>query len=126
VTNETDLLHFQELVRRIPVAESVARYAIRLVRSTRPGDAGANLEFINKYVSYGCSVRAAQFLVLAAKAAALLDGRFNVSVEDIRHLAAPVMRHRLLTNFHAEADKITTDNLIRQLIDAVPAPKSEI
>jgi MoxR-like ATPase len=126
VTNETDLLHFQELVRRIPVAESVARFAIRLVRATRPGEAGANLDFINKYVSYGCSVRAAQFLVLAAKAQALLDGRFNVAVEDIRKLAAPVMRHRLLTNFHAEADKITTDHLIRQLVDAVPAPKSEI
>ncbi len=138
VTNETDLLHFQELVRRIPVAESVARYAIRLVRSSRPGesgggvrldgagDAGANLDFINKYVSYGCSVRAAQFLVLAAKAQALLDGRFNVAVDDIRKLAAPVMRHRLLTNFHAEADKVTTDHLIRQLVDAVPAPKSEI
>jgi MoxR-like ATPase len=126
VTNENDLLHFQELVRRIPVAESVARYAIRLVRSTRPGEAGANLDFINKYVSYGCSVRAAQFLVLAAKAQALLDGRFNVAVDDIRRLAAPVMRHRVLTNFHAEADKITTDQLIRQLLDAVPAPKSEI
>ena len=84
------------------------------------------LDFIDRYVSYGCSVRAAQFLVMAAKAQALLDGRFNVSVEDLRRLAAPVMRHRLLTNFHAEADKITTDHLIGQLIEAVPAPKSEI
>jgi MoxR-like ATPase len=124
VTNETDLLHFQELVRRIPVAESVARYVIRLVRATRPSN--DKLEFIDRYVSYGCSVRAAQFLVLAAKAQALLDGRFNVSVEDVRRLAASVMRHRILTNFHAEADKITTDHLIRQLIDAVPAPKSDL
>jgi MoxR-like ATPase len=120
VTTQEDLLQFQELVRRIPVADTVGRYTISLVRATRPGT--AKHEFIEKYVSYGCSVRAAQFLVLAAKAQALLDGRFNVSVEDIKRLAAPVMRHRLLTNFHAEADKVTTDMLIAQLVAAVPAP----
>ncbi len=126
VTTARDLLGFQKLVRRIPVAESVARYAVQLVRASRPQPNGAGLDFINRYTNYGASVRAAQFLVLAGKAQALLDGRYNVSCEDIRKLAYPVMRHRILTNFHAESDRVTSDTLIGRLLEAVPRPKSEL
>ena len=124
VTTAQDLLSFQKLVRRIPVAESVARYAVHLARASRPQTNGAGFDFVNKYANYGASVRAAQFLVLAGKAQALLDGRYNVSCDDIRKLAYPVMRHRVLTNFHAESDRVTPDSLIARLLESVPAPKS--
>ena len=79
---------------------------------------------MKKYVNYGVSVRAAQYLALAGKASAVLDGRFNVSIEDVQRLAAPILRHRILTNFHAESDGITTDDLVKRLIATVPVPKS--
>ncbi len=126
VTTAQDLLSFQKLARRIPVAESVANYAVRLVRASRPQPNGGGLAFINKYANYGASVRAAQFLVLAGKAQALLDGRFNVSCEDIRRLAPPIMRHRILLNFHAESERVSSDHLIVQLLEAVPVPRSEL
>ncbi len=126
VTTGQDLLRFQKLVRRITVGESVADYAVRLVRASRPQPDSGGLDFINKYVNYGASVRAAQFLVLAGKARALLDGRYNVSCEDVRKLAHPVLRHRVLTNFHAESDRVTSDILVDRLLDTVPAPKSEL
>jgi MoxR-like ATPase len=126
VTTAQDLLSFQNLVRRIPLAESVGRYAVNLVRASRPSRNDAGLEFVNKYTSYGASVRAAQFLALAGKARALLEGRYNVSCEDIRALARPVMRHRVLTNFHAESDRVTADMLIARLLEAVPPPRSEL
>ena len=126
VTTAQDLLSFQNLVRRIPLAESVGRYAVNLVRASRPSRNDAGLEFVNKYTSYGASVRAAQFLALAGKARALLEGRYNVSCEDIRALARPVMRHRVLTNFHAESDRVTSDMLIARLLESVPPPKSEL
>ena len=126
VTTARDLLDFQKLVRRIPVAEAVARYAVNLVRASRPSPDGHGLEAVNKYANYGASVRAAQFLVLAAKARALLDSRYNVACDDIRSLAAPVMRHRVLTNFHAESDRVTPDMLIARLLESVPPPKSEL
>ncbi len=121
VTGE-DILEFQRLVRRVPVPDSVARYAVALARSTRPADGG--LDFIREWVNWGASLRASQYLVLGGKARALLNGRFNVSVEDIQALAYPVMRHRILTNFHAESQKVTTDQIVRRLLDAVPTPKS--
>jgi len=126
VTTAQDLLSFQNLVRRIPLAESVERYAVNLVRASRPSRNDASLEFVNKYTSYGASVRAAQFLALAGKARALLEGRYNVSCEDIRALARPVMRHRVLTNFHAESDRVTADMLIARLLESVPPPRSEL
>ena len=126
VTTAQDLLSFQNLVRRIPLAESVGRYAVNLVRASRPSRNDAGLEFVNKYTSYGASVRAAQFLALAGKARALLEGRYNVSCEDIRALARPVMRHRVLTNFHAESDRVTADMLIARLLESVPPPRSEL
>ena len=123
VTNAAEVLLFQKLIRKVPIAESVARYAVQLSRATRPGSPEAP-EFINKYVSYGVSVRSAQYLALGGKARAVLDGRFNVSCEDIQKLAAPIMRHRILKNFHAESDGITSDEIVRRLIEAVPVPKS--
>jgi MoxR-like ATPase len=118
-----EVLEFQKLVRRVPVPDSVSRYAIALVRASRPGKNGG-FDFIQEFVNWGASLRASQYLILAGKARALLNGRFNVSVEDIRALAYPVMRHRILTNFHAESQKITTDEIIRRLLETVPTPKS--
>ena len=121
VTGE-DVMEFQKLVRRVPIPESVLRYAVALVRAGRPSDGG--LDFVKEWVNWGASPRAAQYLVLGGKARALLNRRFNVSIEDIQALAYPVMRHRILSNFHAESQKITTDEIIRRLLEAVPTPKS--
>jgi MoxR-like ATPase len=117
VTNGAEILQFQELVRMTPVAESVARYAVELVRATRPNSNGDAPDFIKKYVNFGASVRAAQFLVLGGKARALMQGRFHVSYEDIRALAFPILRHRVLLNFHAESDRLSSDDILRKLLD---------
>src|SRR5215212_1565692 len=118
-----DLIAFQRLVRRVPVAEAVMRYALELVRMTRPK--GKNPpDVVKKWVAFGASVRAAQFLVLGGKARALTSGRYHVSFDDIRALAHPVLRHRVLTNFHAESEGITSDSIIDQLVEAVPQPRS--
>jgi MoxR-like ATPase len=122
-TSGEEILQFQQLVRMTPVAESVARYAIELVRATRPGPNGEGPEFIKKYVNFGASVRAAQFLVLGGKARALIRGRLHVSYEDIRALAIPIMRHRVLLNFHAESDRLNTDEILRRLLEWKPAPR---
>jgi MoxR-like ATPase len=122
-TNREEILQFQQLVRMTPVAESVARYAVELVRATRPGQNGDGPEFIKKYVNFGASVRAAQFLVLAGKARALIRGRLHVSYEDVRALAIPIMRHRVLLNFHAESDRLNTDEILRRLLESKPAPR---
>jgi MoxR-like ATPase len=122
VTNNEEILQFQQLVRMVPIADSVARYAVNLVRATRT-TAGETPEFIKKYVNYGASVRAAQFLVLAAKARALGRKRYHVSYEDITALATPVLRHRILLNFHAESERIGSDALLKQLLDHMPPPR---
>src|SRR5271154_1449576 len=108
ITTAEEILDFQQLVRMTPIAETVARHAIDLVRATRPKDPAAP-DVVRKYVNYGGSVRAAQFLVLGAKARALMKGRYHVSFEDIRQLYIPILRHRVLLNFHAESEKLTTD-----------------
>jgi MoxR-like ATPase len=118
-----DLIAFQRLVRRVPVAEAVMRYALSLVRTSRPKSKQAP-DSVKKYVAFGASVRAAQYLVLGAKARALTTGRYHVSFEDIRALAHPVLRHRVLTNFRAESEGVTTDSIIDELLGAVPTPKS--
>ncbi len=123
VTSAQEILDIQQLVRMTPVAESVARYAVDLVRATRPSGGGESPDFVKKYVNFGASVRAAQFLVLAAKARALMQGRFHVSFEDIRALAIPVMRHRVLLNFHAESDRLTSDDILRRVLEWKPAPR---
>jgi hypothetical protein len=111
-----------ELVRMVPVAEPVARYAVEFVRGTRSSQ-GSAPDFIKKYVNYGASVRAAQFLVLAAKARALSRKRYNVAYEDIQALAVPILRHRVLLNFQAESEKLTTDDLLKRLLEHMPPPR---
>jgi len=123
VTSAEELLEFQELVRRVPIAEPVARYAVDLVRATRL-NAESVPEVIKKYVNYGASVRAAQFIVLAAKARALSHRRYHVSYEDITALVTPILRHRILVNFHAESDRVTTDDILRELLAKLPPPRS--
>ena len=120
-----DVVAFQKLVRRVPVSDAVARYAVGLARMSRPGHAKMP-EFIKKWVSYGASVRAPQHLLLGGKVRALMHGRYHVSFEDIRALARPVLRHRILRNFHAESERISSDTIIDQLLDAVPTPKSRM
>jgi MoxR-like ATPase len=122
VTGAAELLDIQSLVRRVPIGESIARYAVDLVRATRFKNDSAP-EVVKKYVNYGASVRAAQFIVLAAKARALSHRRYHVSYEDITSLAIPVLRHRILLNFHAESDRIDTDEILRQLIAQLPPPQ---
>ncbi len=124
VTGE-DILLFQNLVRKVPVSDAIMRYAVRLSRTTRPGEEGAP-EFVEKWVEYGASVRAAQYIILGSKARALMQGRYHVSYEDIRALAKPVFRHRILTNFHAQSEKISSETLIDQLLETVDAPKSRM
>jgi len=121
--NGADLVAFQRLVRQVPVADSVLRYALHIVRTSRPKSTQAP-ELVKKFVAFGASVRAAQYLVLGAKARALTSGRYHVSYEDIRALAHPVLRHRVLTNFRAESEGVSSDAIIDQLLTAVPVPKS--
>ncbi len=122
VTTAEEILDFQQVVRMIPIADSVGRYAVDLVRATRSSDPSAP-DFIKKYVNFGASVRAAQFLVLAAKARALMHHRFHVSYEDVTSLMRPILRHRVLLNFQAESDRLTTDDLLKRLLEAMPPPK---
>jgi MoxR-like ATPase len=118
-----DLIAFQRLVRRVPIADSVLRYALSLVRTSRPKSPQAP-ESVKKWVQFGASVRAAQFLVLGAKARALTSGRYHVSFEDVRAVAHPVLRHRVIVNFRAESEGITTDSIIDELLQRVPVPAS--
>jgi len=119
-----DLIAFQRLVRSVPVPEPVLRYAVALTRMTRPSPNGSSPEFVKKWIQYGASVRAAQHLILGSKARALTRGRYTPSFEDVRALAHPVLRHRVLTNFHAESEGVTTGEIIKQLLEFVPVPKS--
>jgi len=122
VTNAEEIVAFQQLVRMVPIGESVARHAVDLVRVSRPRDDSAP-DFVKKYVNYGASVRAAQFLVLAAKARALMKGRYHVTYEDIRALYIPVLRHRILLNFHAESDRLKQDDILKRVLEWKAAPR---
>jgi len=119
-----DILEFQRIARQVPAAQAVIRYAVRLVHASRPNSPLAP-SFVNDWVSWGAGIRASQNLVLAGKVRALLRGRYNVSYGDIRALAPAVLRHRVLLNFHAEAERVTTDEVIRRLIEVVPEPTSD-
>jgi MoxR-like ATPase len=121
VTDAQEILDFQQLVRMVPIGESVARHAVDLVRVSRSSDENAP-DFVKKYVNYGASVRAAQFLVLAAKAKALMKGRYHVTYEDIRSLYIPVLRHRILLNFHAESDRLKQDDILKRILEWKAAP----
>ena len=125
VMDAADVLKLQRMTRDLPAAEPVLEYAAALVRATRP-ERGASHPTIAKYVRWGAGPRAGQALVLGAKAAALLDGRFAVSPDDIRRVAYPVLRHRVLTNFAAQAEGVTTERVIAELLEHVPAPRSAI
>jgi MoxR-like ATPase len=114
-----DLVAFQRLVRRVPVAEHVVRYAVQLARATRPDGSGP--DFVKQWVTWGAGPRASQYLVLGAKARAALAGRFAPGIEDVRAVAPLVLRHRLVTNFNAEADGVKVDRIIDDLLKAVPA-----
>ena len=122
VTSAEDLLDFQQLVRMVPIAETLARHVISFVRATRPKSESAP-DFVKKYVNYGASVRAAQFIVLAAKARALSHKRYHVTYDDITAVVTPVLRHRILLNFHAESDRIDPDEILSRLIAQVQRPK---
>ncbi len=123
VVSGSEVLAMQTLVRKVFVADEVARYAVRFVRTTRPNSKDAP-DFVKKWVSWGAGLRASQYLILGGKARALLHGRANVSIKDIQALAFPVLRHRVLTNFYAESEKVNSEVIIRRLLELVPTPKS--
>ena len=122
VVSRAEILAFQQVVRRVPVADEVVRYAVQLVRATRPGAGAA--DFVGRYLAYGASVRAAQALILGGKSRALLQGRSHVAYEDVQALARPVMRHRLLRTFQAQSDRITTDEIVARVLEQVKPPRS--
>lgn len=115
---------FHQVVQRVPIADDVVRYAVRIAAASRPGQTGTP-DFINELVSWGAGLRAAQYLVLGGKAQALLDGRAYVSSKDIQSLAKPVLRHRILPNYRAEAQGVTVDSLVDRLLGVVAHPKNE-
>jgi len=119
-----DILNVQKIVRRVPVSDHVVDYAVNLVRASRPRTREAQ-DFVNEYLTWGAGPRAAQYLVLGAKARALFGGRLNVTCEDVRSVAHPVLRHRLFTNFNADAEGITADALVDRLLRSVPEPAPE-
>ena len=123
VMSADEINAFQRLVKQVPASDTVTRYAVRLVNASRPSTPAAP-DFVNKWVTWGGSLRASQFLILGGKARAILRGRYNVSCEDVRAVAPAVLRHRVLLNFQAEAEKIDSDQVIKQLIEVVPEPKS--
>jgi len=124
VLKGSDIVNIQRLVRRVPVSDHVADYAVNLVRASRPREPDAP-DFINEYLAWGAGPRAAQYLVLGAKARAIFAGRFNVTCDDVRALALPVMRHRIFTNFNADAEGLTPEDIIRRLLAEVPEPQPE-
>ena len=123
-TNGDEIVKFQALVRQVPIANSLNRYAVDIIRATRPSDPIAP-DIIKKYVNFGASIRATMNLVLAAKVRALMQGRFHVTAEDLKALALPVLRHRVLPNYYAESDNITVDQILSTMLDNVPVPVGE-
>lgn len=118
-----DLVQFQTVVRRVPIAEEVVRYAVRIAAASRPGKDNP-LDFVNEWVTWGAGLRASQYMVLGAKARALLYGRSHVKFEDIRALALPVLRHRILINYRAEAEGVVIDKLVDRLLNSVKESNS--
>jgi MoxR-like ATPase len=119
-----EVIALQEIVRKVPVADHVIRYALQFTRLTRKTD-GQVPDFVNEYVGWGAGPRASQYLILAGKARALLKGRYHVSTEDIRQVATPVLRHRIVTNFNAEAEGMKSDTIVKKLIDYIPRQQYE-
>jgi MoxR-like ATPase len=125
VLDADEIVELQKIVRQVPVTDHVVEYALALVRQTRVGEDGAP-DFINKWLSWGAGPRAVQYLLLGGKARALLNGRTHVSTEDIQALAAPVLRHRLVTNFAAESEGVTTNRVIERLLEGTPSKEGEL
>jgi MoxR-like ATPase len=123
VLSGTDILQFQDLARQVVIAEEIARYTVRLVSASRPGVSGAP-DYVDKWVKWGAGLRGSQALVRGGKARALMHGRYHVSIRDIQALAKPILRHRIMTNFYAESERINSDAIIERLLETVPVPKS--
>ena len=119
VLDGEEVAHLQDIVRKVPVADHVIRYALQFTRLTRRAEGGCP-DFVNDFIGWGAGPRASQYLILAGKARALLKGRYHVSTEDIRSVALPVLRHRIVTNFHAEAEGVKPDHIVQKLIDFIP------
>ncbi len=117
VIDGNKIIEYQELIRRVPVADNVIKYAVKLVRATRPEE--SEVQYIRDYLSYGAGPRASQYLILGAKSKAALQGRFSPEIDDIKSVALSVLRHRIVTNFSAEAENISTNDIIQKLIDSV-------
>ena len=124
VLSGKDILAIQSIVRRVPVSDHVINYAIDIVRATRPNEPESP-QFIKDWLAWGAGPRAAQYLILGAKARAIMHARYNVSCKDVQALASTVLRHRMFTNFNADAEGITTDNVVAQLLKTVPEPKAD-
>ena len=124
VLTQADVLHLQAVVRKVPVSDHVIKYVTRLVGATRPQSEGAP-QVTKTYVSTGAGPRAGQYLILAAKAMAILEGRIHVSCADIRRAAPPVLRHRILTNFAADSEGLTPLSIVKKLLEEVPEPGAE-
>ena len=126
ILDAEDCLRIQSLVRLVPVADHVARYALRLVRATRVRDGVEDKpEVVRDYLAWGAGPRASQFLVLAAKARALMTGATHVTPDILRSVALPVLRHRIIANFNAEADGVTTDDVVRSLLETTPVDDAD-
>ena len=125
VLTAADILALQRSVREVPVSDHLVRYALALVRQTRAGERGVP-DFVSDQLTWGAGPRAVQFLVLGAKARALLQGRSHVAVDDIQALAAPVLRHRIVVGFAAESEGVTPDAIIRRIIESTPAREDEL
>ena len=125
VLNAADIIALQKTVREVPVSDHLVRYALAIVRQTRSGQRGVP-EFVSDQLAWGAGPRAVQFLIVGAKARALLQGRSHVSVEDIASLAAPVLRHRIVVNFAAESEGITSDRIVSQIIEQTPSKEDEL
>ncbi|MBA4313438.1 MAG: AAA family ATPase [Chlorobiaceae bacterium] len=118
ILNRDEILFFQELVRRVPVAENVLEYAVNVVTKTRPGES-TSPQFIKEWLRWGAGPRASQYLILGAKTRAILDGRHTPDIEDVRKVVAPVLRHRIVPNFNAEAESVTPIQIIEKLLQAI-------
>ncbi|HEY6213344.1 MAG TPA: AAA family ATPase [Vicinamibacterales bacterium] len=123
VMTGADILQFQDLVRQVVIAEEITRYTVRLVSASRPGTGGVP-DFIDKWVKWGAGLRGSQAIVRGAKARALMHGRYHVSIKDVQALAKPILRHRIMTNFYAESERVTSDGIIDRLLESVPPPSS--
>jgi len=121
VISGEDILRIQKLVRKVPVSDQVIEYAVTIVKATRPksGSEEDQNEFVQRYVSWGAGPRASQYLILSAKVKAMLAGRASVSVDDVRSVCDPVLRHRIITNYRAEADRVDVHRIIQSILDSI-------